>query len=288
MDIENDILQNIEESIIKNDISLTDKYELWLFLEKNIKEHNRCLAVVIFNEITENKKESMKTYKSLCIFVLEQCFWKTETGCMDASKLSRKKIGAFITEVMEKFNLKEIEKAIFIQLLEIGLVRLEERGMLNFIPDRMLSRKYIASKVAISYIQNPYTKEETEKFMEWAKEHPADVRTQAVSLWFTKGLTLTDIVTLTKKGCWGDSKHVGCIEREGMELFRSTARSQIVRRALDTHPKNVQYVFSVSNSDYSGWERLTERGLLLKLKAICKKTGIPYKPILINEAISLK
>lgn len=288
MDIENDILQKIEKSIIKNDISLTDKYELWLFLEKNIKEHNRCLAVVIFDEIAENKKESMKTYKSLCIFVLEKCFWKTETGCMDASKLSSKKIGAFITEVMEKFNLKEIEKAIFIQLLEIGLVRLEERGLLNFIPDRMLSRKYIASKSAISYIQNPYTKEETEKFMEWTEEHPADVRAQAVSLWFTKGLTLTDIVTLTKKGCWGDSKHVGCIEREGMELFRSTVRSQIVRRALDTHPKNVQYIFAVPNSDYSGWERLTERGLLLKLKAICKKTGIPYKAILLNEAIKLK
>lgn len=112
------------------------------------------------------------------------------------------------------------------------------------------------------------------------------MRAQAVSLWFTKGLTLIDIVTLTKKGCWGKCEER--VKREESDLFRATFRTEIVRRALNTHPQNVKYVFSVLNSDYAGWEGLTERGLLIKLKAICKKTGIVYKQILINEAIKLK
>ena len=96
---------------------------------------------------------------------------------------------------------------------------------------------------------------------------------------------MKDIVTLTKKECWGKPEER--IVRNGIQLFCIPIRSKIVRQALNTHPPKVEYIFSVPNSDYTGWERLSEKGLLLKLKAICKKIGITYKPILINEAIKI-
>lgn len=285
---DDDMFQHTKKSIIGNCFSIVEEYKLWELLGQRIKEGRKCLASAIVDKVDENDEviKSYEKYKELYLFILKKCFWETEAGTMNAEKLTSKIVNDFIIEVMEEFGLKEYEESLFMQMLQMGLNRMEDEGILKFSPDRLLFRKYVASKNDISFIKNLYLETETEKIMEWAKKHPADVRAQAVSMWFTKGLTLTDIVTLTKRGCWGRPDER--IKRAGIELFQIPIRGEIVRRALDTHPKDVKYVFSVPSSDYSTWERLTERGLLIKLKAICKKTGIVYKPILINEAIRLE
>lgn len=283
-----DTFLQIKEVVMADGLSVVEEYKLWNMLGNRINGRKKCLASVIDEEIREYEDEehSFGKYRDFYLDISKKYFWETETGSMEASRLSFKIIGEFIFETIEQFGLKEIEEYAFMQLLQIGLNKLEDDGILKFSPDRLMFRKFAASKSAISFIRNPYSEAETEKIMEWAKSHPADVRAQAVSLWFTKGLTLIDIVTLTKKGCWGKCEER--VKREGSELFRASFRTEIVRRALDTHPKDVKYVFSIPSADYSGWERLTEKGLLIKLKAICKKTGIVYKKILINEAIKLK
>lgn len=283
-----DMLRQIEEFILSNGLSVVGEYKLWSLLENRINGRGKCLASVVDKGIREYEDDdhSFEKYRDFYLNISKKCFWETETGSMEAAVLSSKIIGKFIIEIEEQYGLSEIEKYAFMQLLQIGLNKLEDDGILKFSPDRLMFRKFAASKSAVSFIRNPYSEAETEKIMEWARSHLADVRAQAVSLWFTKGLTLIDIVTLTKKGCWGKCEER--VEREGSELFRASFRTEIVRRALDTHPKDVKYVFSIPSADYSGWERLTEKGLLIKLKAICKKTGIVYKQILINEAIKLK
>lgn len=279
--------QKITEFIAEKNLSVYEEYMLQNFLDRTIKNDRKCLASAIVKKIEENDTALIEyiKHKDLCLFVLEKCFWETETGTMEAEKLTLKVINDFTSKVIEKFGLKAHEEILFMQMLQMGLSQMDDEKILKFSPDRMLYRKYAASKVDISYISNPYTKEETKKIMDWAKYHPADVRAQAVSLWFTKGLTLKDIATLTKKECWGKPEER--IARNGIQLFCIPIRSKIVRRALDTHPPKVEYVFSVPNSDGSGWKKLTEKGLLINLKYICKQIGIIYRPILVNEAIKL-
>lgn len=277
--------QEITDFIAKKNLSVYEEYKLKKLLDSVLKDDRKCLAVAIVKKVEENAGALKKSKKfwDLYLFILEKCFWETEVGTMEAKKLTLKIISDFTSEVIEKFGLEDDEEILFVLMLQMGLNKMDDDKILKFSPDRMIFRKYASSKADISYIPNPYSEEETEKIMNWAKTHPASVLTQATSLWFTKGLTLKDIVNLTKKDCWGEN----CIEREGIELFRTSFRAKIVRRALDMHPPKVEYVFSVPNSDGSGWKKLTEKGLLINLKHICKQTGIIYKPILVNEAIIL-
>ena len=230
----NDIFQNIKISVEENKLSVHEQYMLYKLLGEKLDGQDKCLAIVIDEEIRKN--ESTKKYMELYSHILNLCFWETETGCTKAEKLSAKAVRAFISKVRDSFGLKEIEELVFMQLLALGLKKMEDDGLLKFVPDGIMFRRYIASKKDISYIQNPYTEEETEKIMEWSKTHPADVRAHAISLWFTKGLTLTDIVTLTKKDCWGDKRQEGRIERAGIALFQHTVRAQIVWGGGTEHP----------------------------------------------------
>lgn len=279
--------QKITEFIANKNLSIYEEYMLQNFLDRTIKDDRKCLASAIIKRIEENDTAFIEyiKHKDLCLFILGKCFFETTMGTMEPEKINLKKICEFTREVIEEFGLKANEEILFMQMLQMGLNQMDDEKILKFSPDRMMYRKYAASKVDISYIRNPYSEEDAEKIMNWAKYHPADVRAQAVSLWFTKGLTLKDIVRLTKKECWGKAEER--LVRNGIQLFCIPIRSKIVRQALNTHPPKVEYVFSVPNSDCTGWERLSEKGLLLKLKAICKKIGITYKPILINEAIKI-
>lgn len=289
MEKEENMFQQTKKSIIGNYFSIVEEYELWELLGQRIKEGRKCLATAIVEKVDENDGiiKSYTKCKNLYLSVLKKCFWETEAGTINAEKLTSKIINDFIIQIREEIDLKEYEECVFMQMLQMGLNKLEDEGLLKFNPDRLMYRKYAASKVSISYISNPYSDKETNKIMEWAKTHPACVFSQAIALWYTKGLTLEDIVNLTKKDCWDSGQNRRCIKREGIELFQISIRAEIVRRALNTHPPKVEYVFSIPNSDKSGWKRLTERGLLIKLKHICKELDICYKPILSNEAIKL-
>lgn len=282
-----DMFLQIKEVIMADELSVAEEYKLLDILSGRINGKSKCLASVIEEEmrVYEDEKYVFDNYRDFYLHITKKYFWQSEVGILPAAMLSAKTIRDFIFEVKKQLGLEGNEEFAFMQLLQIGLNKLEEDGELNFSPDKLLYRKFAASKSAMTFIKNPYSEAETQKIMQWADSHPADIRSLAITLWFTKGITLHDIVSLTKKDCGG--RRGKSIEREGVELFLSPIRLNIVKRALATHPSTVEYIFSISKADYSGWEKLTEQGLLIKLSRICKETGIPYKPILINEAIQL-
>lgn len=282
-----DMFLQIREVIMADGLSVAEEYKLLDMLSGRINGKSKCLASVIDQEmrVYEDEKYVFDDFRDFYLNITKKYFWETETGIMQVAMLSAKIINEFIIEVKEQLGFKGEEEYAFMQLLQIGLNKLEENGDLNFSPDRLIYRKFVASKNAMTFIKNPYSEAETQKIMQWADSHPADLRALAWNLYFTKGLTLHMIVSLTKKDCC--SKRGKNICKEGIELFTSPTRLKIVKCALATHPSTVEYVFAVPKADYSGWEKLTEQGLLIKLSRICKETGIPYKPILINEAIQI-
>ena len=282
-----DMFLQIKEVIMADRLSVAEEYKLLDILRGRINGKSKCLASVIDQEmrVYEDEKCVFDDYRDFYLNVTQKYFWRAEKGIMPAAMLSDKIIRDLIIEAKKQLGLEGNEEFAFMQLLQIGLNKLEDDGELNFSPDRLLYRRFAASKSTMTFIKNPYSEVETNKIIQWVESHPADIRALAINLWFTKGLTLHDIVNLSKKDC--GVRRGKSIERGGVELFPSPIRSNIVKRALSTHPSSEEYIFVISRSDYSGWEKLTEQGLLIKLSRICKETGISYKPILKNEAIQI-
>lgn len=150
-----DMLRQIEEFIISNGLSVVGEYKLWNMLGNRINGREKCLASVIDEEIREYEDEehSFGKYRDFYLDISKKHFGETETGSMEASMLSFKIIREFIFETIEQFGLKEIEEYAFMQLLQIGLNKLEDDGILKFSPDRLMFRKFAASKSAVSFIR---------------------------------------------------------------------------------------------------------------------------------------
>lgn len=251
-------------------------------------QKGRCLAEVIELEIGDKLDLEDVRMKSMCQTVYKRCFKETKIGNMDSLKLSEKAINKFKKDIREFYGLNEDEMLLFRWMLQTGLNKMADEGILKYVPDKNIFYNPMDSKHRIAYISNPYSLEETEKIMRWAEEHPADVRSQAVSLWFTGGIALTEIVNLTKKDCWGGTRAEDSPMEFEENLFKAGIRPQIVWRALKMHPKEVKFVFVIPRQDGSGWKKLTETGLQRKLKCICRDIGIDYKRIGKKEAIKLE
>ena len=242
----------------------------------------KCLAEVIEAEIGAKLVLDDIKMKNMCQSVYNQCFKETRVGKMDSFKLTEKLINNFQKNVRDLYGLNEKEMIFFMGMLQVGLNKMAEDGLLSFAPDKEIFHDFVNAKNRTSYIENPYSPEETCKIMKWSEAHPIDVRGLAVSLWFTGGISLTEIVNLTKKDCWGNG-----IMKFEKGLFETGIRPQIVRKALDQRPKDVKYVFVIPRQDKSGWKRLNEFGLQKKLWHICKIIGIEYKKIDKNQAVKL-
>lgn len=283
----------VAQMINSGQFSEEEEAEIQRLIEEKHKKgedshRGRCLAEAVKAEMM--KKVDPKDIKMTDMYqtVLRKCFMETKAGNMDSLQLSEKAVRDFETEVRESFGLGENEKLLFMGMLQIGLNKLSGEGILNFAPDKNMFKRFADSRNGVSYIDNPYSSEETEKIMKWAKAHPADVRGLAISLWLTGGISLTEIVNLTKKDCWSGVRAEGSIMKFDKNLFKVTARSQIVWGSLRLHPKNVEQVFVVPKEDKSGWKKLTELGLQRKLCYICQDIGIDYKSIHRSEAIKIK
>lgn len=247
---------------------------------------SRCLAEAVEAEMTVKMEQGIKDIKRTYKSVFTKCFKETSAGNMDSRKLTEKTIRELDKEVMESFGLNETEMTFFRGMLKTGLNKMADEGMLGFVPNNSLFENLADSEYRVSYIENPYTQEETEKIMKWTGEHPADMRGLALNLWFLKGISLTEIVNLTKDDCWKGTKNN--IMKFDRDLFKVSTRSQIVWKALWLHSKEVQQVFVIPKEDNSGWKKLTELGLQRKLCYICQDIGIVYKSIHKNEAIKIK
>lgn len=282
------ICDMIIQMISKNQLSLEDEARIRKMLEeKQRKQEYRCIADVIESEVMRKIESKDITIKKACQSVYRKCFMETQIGNMELAELTEKNISEFGRKVRNSFGLDKNEKIFFMAMLQTGLNKLSEDGHLNFIPDKDMYKRFIESGCSICYIDNPYSNEETESIMTWAEKHPADVRGIALSLWFAKGISLTEIVGLTKQDCWGGKRTEDSTMKFRENLFKSSIRSKIVWRSLNLHPKDVKEVFVIPNEDGSGWKKLTEWGLQRKLWYICKDLEISYKRIYKDEAIKL-
>ena len=275
--------------IADNQLSVEEEIKIKKMIEeKQRKRGGKCLAEVIDAEMSiKLAGESMKM-KSMYQSVYQKCFKETRVGNMDSFKLSEKVISKFRKSVSELYGLDENEMVFFMGMFQTGLNKMSDEGLLDFVPDKEMFQNFLHLKNKISYIDNPYTDEETGKIMEWVELHPTDIRGLAVSLWFTGGVSLEEIADLKKTDCWGGKGRAGGIMEFKTGLFDSGIRAKIVTKALSLHPRDVIYVFVVPRQDGTGWKKLTEIGIQKKLMYICKETGIVYKKIHKNEAVMLK
>lgn len=272
--------------IADNQLSAEEEIKIKKMIEEKQRERGgRCLAVVIDMEMTKKLPSEDIRMKNMYQSVYQKCFKKSRVGNMDSLKLTEKIISKYKRDVRELYGLNENEMVFFMGMLQVGLDKMAEEGILNFVPDKEMFHNFMNPKTRTSYIDNPYTNEETVKIMEWSELHSTDMRGMAVSLWFAGGISLTEIVNLTKKDCWGGKRQEDSIMEFEERLFDAGISSKIAAKALNLHPREVRYVFAVPRRDGTGWKKLTEIGLQRKLNCICRDIGIAYKNIAKNEAI---
>lgn len=278
----------VAQMITDNRLSAKEEAEIMKMIEeKQRKRGGRCLAEVIEVEMSKKLGAENIKMKNMYQSVFQKCFKDSKAGNTVSFKLSEKVISKFKKDVRELYGLNENEMVFFMGMLQVGLDKMAEEGGLNFTPDKEMFRNFLQLKHRISYIDNPYTYEETEKIMEWTEMHPADVKGLAVSLWFTGGISFTEIVSLAKTDCWGNKRAADSIMQFKENLFEVSTRAKIVRNALNMHPKDVRYVFVVPRRDNSGWRRLSEQELQGKLWHICKQLEITYKTVSRDEALRI-
>lgn len=138
----------------------------------------------------------------------------------------------------------------------------------------MGSRHPAEGRDGIRYIKNPYSREETERVMEWINRHPADPASLAVAMWFTGGLAPQEIINLRPPhGTEWDS-----LQRAG-----GWRKAELVQRAMALYREEPEFVFM--GRDGSRWKKLNGNCLQIKLYNICRKAGITYRKIHMDEAI---
>lgn len=287
------VVDRVTQIITDNQLSPDEAIRIKEVIEKKQRKINdsyseKCLAEVIDLEMARVLAPEDIGINNVCYSVYKKCFKDTRVGKANCSALSEGVIKKFEKNIRELYGLNEKETAVFEKLLYLGLSKLKNEGLLDFVPDKEMFGDAVDLKYKSSYIKNPYSPEETDKIMQWSKRHSADVRGLAISLWFTGGISLTQIVNLTKKDCWGSvRKSRNSIMEFEDRMFYTDQKMQILRNALDQRLRDVKYVFVVPRKDGSGWKKLTELGLMRKLYYICIDLGIAYKSIHKNEAIKL-
>lgn len=294
MDENKRIVVNLINQLM-NDSQLSDEEQLLIknmMLDRQKKREDdqkgRCLAEAIDLEMSRILAPEDINMNNACYSVYEKYIKNSRLGKLDCSKLSESKIKKFEKNVRELYGLNEKEIVIFRELFQLGLNRMAKEGLLNFDPYLEMSDDFSGFKYRTSYIENPYSEEETAKIMQWSEYHSADIRGLAVSLWFTGGISLTQIVNLTRKDCWGNTrKSRNSIMEFEERMFYTDQRMRILRKAIDQRLRDMKYVFVVPRKDGSGWKKMTEKGLKMKLWHICKNIGIEYKGIHNDQAIKL-
>lgn len=262
-----------EEEIIK---SLNER--------QNRKNNKRCIVAAIEEQMEMAGLGDEK--KLLCQELLRKCFKNSETGNMEASELTVTRIKEYMEDQALYLDNRTIHN--FTILLQGGLKKLYKEGVLQFVPEEDMIRKFLDSKEVLNYIENPYSVEETERILEWVEEHPADIRAAAVGLVLMGGISFAEATELTTKDCWERGEGPHGVKRELGTLFYNDRRYRIVRNAVNAHPAVLGYVFAIPKSDGTGWSRMNAKGIVKKLSSICRETGVEYKKIYKNEVITIK
>lgn len=289
--------QMIIQMIQGDQLSITEESEILGILEERQRKREeekmgRCLAGVIESVLTEKVREgkikaaSKKRYHP----IYKRCFVETIIGNMDASELTEALIKEIIIDAHETLGTSRNDMLYFMGLLQIGLNKMSEEGLLNFMPNKKLFITFAEAEKETNYRDNPYSIEEMEDLMAWVERNPDDVRGLAVGLWLSGGISPEEIIDL-KKECLEDSGATSAgelttIKRPGSDRYLrlTSVRKRILDAALQIQSNNgMEYVFMVEKEHR--WRKLTKKSLQIKLYYICEDLGIKYKAFHCNDVI---
>ena len=289
--------QMIIQMIQGDQLSITEESEILGILEERHRKReeekmDRCLAGVIERVLTENvekgkiKEATKKRYHP----IYRRCFLDSNIGNLDASELTEALIKEIIIDAHETLGTSRNDMLYFMGLLQIGLNKMSEEGMLNFMPNKKLYITFAEAEKENNYRDNPYSIEEMEDLMAWIDRNPDDVRGLAVGLWLSGGISPEEIVNL-KKECLEDSGTTStggftAIKRPGSDRYLrlTNVRQRILDAALKIQSENgMEYIFMVEKEHR--WRKLTKKSLQIKLYYICEDLGIKYKAFHCNDVI---
>lgn len=274
------VYQMVSQIIKENQLTWEEEDGIRKLIEEKEKKKREedgetCLAAVVEQEMENGIKmgKVAEAFKRIYKPVLNECFWENEIGKLPVSCLSAPIIRKFIIQAEETYKMNRNSMICFMGLLQVGLDKISKDGMAELAYDKYLYLNYVGEEKGIRYIDNPYTEEETARIKEWIEIHPYDTRGLALGLWFSGNLSAGQIVNLKRKDC-----HKGLLEK--------WEKGRLTEKALKLQPEDGEYVFMVEKR--GRWEKLTAKGLQIKLYCICEGLGIGYKKIQKDEAINCK
>lgn len=289
--------QMIIQMIQGNQLSVKEETEISEILEKRKRERedqkmDRCLAGVIERVLSERveKGKIKAATKRRYHPIYKRCFEDTVIGNMDGSELTEEMIREIIIDANETLGTNRNDMLYFMGLLQVGLNKLSEEGMLNFMPNKKLYIKFLESERETNYRENPYSIEEMEDLMAWIDRNEDDVRGLAVGLWLSGGISPEEIINL-KKECLEDSGtnstgELTAIKKPGTDRYLrlTSIRKRLLDSALAIQSDNeADYIFMVKKEDK--WRMLTKKSLQIKLYYMCEDLGIKYKAFHCNDII---
>lgn len=162
------LCQMIKNLISNGQLGVVEQLEIKeVILEEEKKRGGEepCLAAVVEKEMAEKGMELGENELSKRLYqpIIDEYFWGTDIGNMPGSKLSESIIMRFISRMRDVYKLNKNQMICFMGLLQVGLNKMAQEGMLGFTPDKYIYRNYVALERKIQYIDNPFTTEQTEQ-----------------------------------------------------------------------------------------------------------------------------
>ena len=204
--------------------------------------------------------------------LIKRYFIESKFGNLDASQITNEiAVDEFVLEIFDSGTLKKNTMQQVISLLKMGLRKLAEKQILGFEFEERMFRYHInAPYDNIRTIHNPYSIQETMKIMEWINQNKNDPRALALKFFFTGEITPSQIINLRVEDFTDDK----IINGTNKEFAKSVQKQEIIKTAINLHPKEGEYVFMFKKDGI--WRKLNSRSLQIKLYYICQGIGITY------------
>ncbi len=286
----------IVQMIIEGQFSIDDENAMKQAIEereskREEERRGRCLAGVVEEwlnsraealEITESTKKKYMT-------IVRRCFKDNVVGNLDGSELTEEIVMEYIIDAYESIGLDNNGKMCFMWMLQTGLNKLADNGVLNFVPDKRIFKNYTESEQGIRYIDNPYA-DEGKIIIDWVKEHPKDIRGLAVWFWMEGSICPAEIVRLKLQDLRDQEGNVTdkptAIKKTDADRYLPLTgeRGKIISLVQEAcADSDLEYVFVTKKENK--WKRLTDKSLQIKLYYICQEIGIKYKAFHYNDTI---
>lgn len=195
------LCQIIRRIINENQLSEAAEAEIWRILDEMEKmggDEKICLASVVEKELEKAIKSGQicESHVKLYQSVFEKSISSSEAGNLPSEELSEIIIRKFVLKAEKVYKRDGTRLKCFTGMVQTGLNKMAEDGMLYFVPDNHVYKNYLMCPGReIWYIDNPYTDGETVKIKEWIAMHPYDTRGLALGLWFTGDVSCRKLQT---------------------------------------------------------------------------------------------